>query len=153
MSDSMFDGIVRRMARKLAQRHIDRALDAQQNGGLFNFEECRTEVKTSFWAKKNRFAVFDQAYYGEWYWLGSDDALKGWRRFDRVDGYQDGWRAQVLSLAYNGWVNARIIEQFGWIDEVVGQQYVNCKGHLDKLNWQAAPRDEKCGTNWRQETS
>ncbi|MDH4570469.1 hypothetical protein E8E95_27645 [Pseudomonas sp. BN414] len=142
MSDSVFDGIVRRMARKLAQQHIAHALEALHYGGLFNFEECKQEVSQSFWARKNKFAVFDQAYYGEWYWLGSDDALKGWRRFERVEGYHDGWRAQVLSLAYNGWVNARVIEQFGWIDEVVGQQYINCKRHLDKLDWVDAPHDK-----------
>lgn len=142
MSDSIFDGVIRRMAQKLAQQHIARAIEAQIYGGLFDYEACKAEVRQNFWRRTTKFAVFDQAYYGEWYWLGSDDALKGWRRFERVEGYQDGWRAQVLSLACNGWVNPRVIEQFGWVDEVVGQQYVNCKRHLDKLNWMDAPQDQ-----------
>ncbi|AMM02796.1 MULTISPECIES: hypothetical protein [Pseudomonas] len=139
---TIFNEIIRNRARKLAEAHIKRALNDLQYGGQFNFEDCQRDIRNSYWQRKSVNFVFDRAYDGPWYLLGGDDALKGRRRFD-VPAYLEGWRGQILSLAYNGWVNPRVVQQYGWIDEVIGQQYINTKHQLDQLDWGSAPYDKR----------
>jgi hypothetical protein len=139
---TVFDEIIRHKARKLAKAHIKRALDDLKYGGQFNFEDCQRDIHNNYWQRKSINFVFDRAYDGPWYGLGGEDAIRGWRRFD-VPGYLQGWRNQILSLAFNGWVNPRVIQQHGWIDEVIGQQYIKSKHQLDQLDWESAPYDKK----------
>lgn len=139
---SILDDIIRHKARKLAKRHIQRALNDLMHGGHFDFEDCQREIRGSYWQRKSINFVFDKAYDGSWFLLGSEDAIRGCRRFD-VPAYLQGWRNQILSLAFNGWVNPHVIERYGWIDEVIGQQYINAKHHLDQLDWDSAPYDKK----------
>ncbi|MDZ5109715.1 hypothetical protein [Pseudomonas putida] len=133
---TIFNEIIRHKARKLAKAHIKRALDDLKGGGQFNFEDCQREIRNNYWQRKSANSVFDRAYDGLWSVLGGEDAIKGCRRFD-VPAYLQGWRSQILALAYNGWVNSRVIQQYGWIDidEVIGQQYINAKYQLDQLDW------------------
>lgn len=139
---TVFDEIIRYKARKLARAHIKRAVDGLKCGGHFNFEECQREVDNNYWQRKSVNLVFDMAYDGPWYLLGGDDAVKGWRRFD-VPAYLKGWRSQIVAFGLDGWVNPRIIQQYGWIDETIGQQYINTKYQLDQLDWESAPYDKK----------
>lgn len=139
---TIFNEIIRNRARKLAKAHIKQALNDLQCGGQFNFEDCKRDIRNSYWQRKSVNFTFDNAYDGPWSVLGSEDAIKGWRRFD-VPAYLQGWRSQILSLAYNGWVNPRVVQQYGWIDEVIGQQYINTKHQLDQLDWGSAPYDKK----------
>ncbi|WP_338920251.1 hypothetical protein V0M98_24435 [Pseudomonas silesiensis] len=139
---TVFDEIIRYKARKLAKAHIKRALDDLKYGGQFNFEDCQREINSNYWQRKSVDFVFSTAYDGPWYSLGGDDAEKGRKRFD-VPAYLKGWRNQILAFGFDGWVNPRIIQQYGWIDEVVGQQYTNAKHQLDQLDWEFAPYDKK----------
>ncbi|GHS82983.1 hypothetical protein PAGU2196_38170 [Pseudomonas sp. PAGU 2196] len=139
---TILDGIIRHQARKLAKAHIKLALDDLKGGGQLNFEECQREIRNSYWQRKSVNFVFDRAYDGPWSVLGGEDAIRGCRRFD-VPAYLEGWRIQIMSLAFNGWVNPRVIQQYGWIDEVIGQQYINAKHQLDQLDWDSAPYDKK----------
>jgi len=139
---TILDGIIRHKARKLAKTHIKLALDDLKCGGQFSFEDCQQEIQKNYWQRKSVDFVFDRAYDGQWYELGGEDAIRGWRRFD-VPGYLKGWRNQTLSLAYDGWVNPRVIQQYGWIDEVIGQQYINAKQQLDELDWESTPYDKQ----------
>ena len=138
---TVFDEIIRYKARKLAQVHIRRAVHQLTYDGQFNFEDYQREIN-NYWKRKSVNSVFENAYDGPWYALGSEDAQKGWRRFD-VPAYQKGWRSQVLAFALNGWVNPRIIHQYGWIDEAIGQQCINIKHQLDQLDWESAPYNKK----------
>lgn len=139
---TIFNEFIRHKARKLAKAHIKRALDDLKGGGQFNIEDCRREVHANFWRRNSLNFTFDGEYDGQWSVLGNEDAIRGWRRFD-VPAYLKGWRSQILSLAYSGWVNPRVIQQYGWIDEVIGQQYINAKHQLDQLDWDFAPYDKK----------
>ncbi|VVP04745.1 hypothetical protein PS900_03029 [Pseudomonas fluorescens] len=139
---TIFNEIIRHKARKLAKAHIARALDDLKCGGQFSFESCQREIDSSYWQRKSVDLVFSTAYDGHWYLLGSEDAIKGRRRFD-VPGYVKGWRSQILALAFDGWVNPRVIQQYGWIDEVIGQQYINAKHQFNQLDWASAPYDKK----------
>ncbi|MFJ4442707.1 hypothetical protein ACIPZ8_11495 [Pseudomonas sp. NPDC089422] len=139
---TIFNEIIRYKARKLAKAHIKRALGDLEHGGRFDFEDCQRDIRNSYWQRKSVNFVFDRAYDRPWSLLGSEDAIRGCRRFD-VPAYLQGWRSQILSLAYNGWVNPRVVQQYGWIDEVVGQQYINTKHQLDQLDWGSAPYDKK----------
>jgi hypothetical protein len=139
---TIFNEIIRHKARKLANAHIKRALDGLKYGGQFRFEDCKREIESSYWQRKSVDLVFSTAYDGPWYLLGDADALKGWRRFD-VPAYLKGWRNQIMALSFDGWVNPRIIQQYGWIDETIGQQYINTKYQLDQLDWESAPYDKK----------
>lgn len=139
---TVFDEIIRYKARKLARAHIKRAVDGLRYGGHFNFGECQREVDNNYWQRKSVNLVFDMAYDGPWYLLGGDDAVKGRRRFD-VPAYLKGWRSQIVAFGFDGWVNPRIIQQYGWIDETIGQQYINTKYQLDQLDWESAPYDKK----------
>lgn len=138
---TIFDEIIRYKARKLAQAHVKRAVSELTYGGPFNFEDYQREIN-NYWKLKSVNSVFEKAYDGPWYLLGSDDAEKGRKRFD-VPAYLKGWRDQVLSLAFNGWVNPRIIKQYGWIDETIGEQCISIKHQLDQLDWDSAPYDKK----------
>lgn len=139
---TVFDEIIRYKARKLARAHIKRAVDGLRYDGHFSFDECQREVDNSYWHRKSVNLVFDMAYDGLWYLLGSEDAVKGRRRFD-VPAYLKGWKSQIVAYGFDGWVNPRIIQQYGWIDEVIGRQYINAKHQLDQLDWEAAPSDKK----------
>lgn len=139
---TVFDEIIRYKARKLAQTHIKRAVDDLRCGGQFNFEDCQREISNNYWQRKSVNFVFGTAYDSPWYLLGDDDARKGWRRFD-VPAYVKGWRNRIVAFSFDGWVNPRIIQQYGWIDETIGQQYVNTKHQLDQLDWESAPYDKK----------
>lgn len=134
--------IIRHKARRLAKTHIKRALAELKRDKQFNFEDCQREISDNYWQRKSVNYVFDGAYEGPWYLLGDADALKGWRRFD-VPAYLKGWRNRIMALSFDGWVNPRIIQQYGWIDETIGQQYINSKHQLDQLNWECAPYDKK----------
>lgn len=139
---TIFNEIIRNRAQKLAKAHIKRALDDLQCGGQFNFEDCQRDIRNSYWQRKSVNCTFDNAYDGPWSVLGGEDAIKVWRRFD-VPAYLQGWRNQIVSLAFNGWVNPRVFQQCGWIDEVIGQQYINAKHQFDQLDWDSAPYDKK----------
>jgi hypothetical protein len=139
---TIFNEIIRNRAQKLAKAHIKRALDDLKGGGQFSFEDCQREIRNSYWQRKSVNFTFDNAYGGPWSVLGSEDAIKGWRRFD-IPAYLQGWRNQIVALAFDGWVNPRVIQQYGWIDEVIGQQYINAKQQLDQLDWNSAPYDKK----------
>jgi len=138
---TVFDEIIRYKARKLAQTHIKRAVNELMCGGQFNFEDYQREIN-NYWQRKSVNFVFENAYDSPWYTLGGEDAQKGQKRFE-VPAYQKGWRSQVLAFAFNGWVNPRIIKQYGWIDETIGQQCINIKHQLDQLDWESAPYDKK----------
>jgi hypothetical protein len=138
---TIFNEIIRYKARNLAQVHIKRAVHQLMYGGYFNFEDYQREIN-NYWKLKSVNSVFENAYDGPWYLLGGADALKGWRRFD-VPAYLKGWRNQIMALSFDGWVNPRIIQQYGWMDETIGQQYINAKHQLDQLDWEFAPYDKK----------
>lgn len=139
---TIFNNIIRHKAQKLAKAHIKQALDDLKYGGQFSFVDCQRDISNNYWKRKSVNMVFDTAYNGPWSLLGSEDAVRGVRRF-KVPAYLQGWRNQIVSLVFNGWVNPRVIQQFGWIDEVVGQQYINAKYQLDQLDWESAPYDKK----------
>lgn len=139
---TILNEIIRHRARKLANAHIKRALDDLKYGGQFRFEDCEREIESSYWQRKSVDLVFRTAYDGQWHLLGGADALKGSRRFD-VPAYLKGWRNQIMALSFDGWVNPRIIQQFGWIDETIGQRYINAKHQLDQLDWESAPYHKK----------
>jgi hypothetical protein len=139
---TIWNEIIRRKARKLAKAHIKRALGDLKSGGHFSFEDCQPEIRNSYWQRKSVDFVFDRAYDGSWSELGSEDAIRGYSRFD-VPAYLQGWRNQIMALAFNGWVNPRVVQQYGWIDEVIGQQYINAKHQLDQLDWDLASYDKK----------
>lgn len=139
---TVFDTVIRHKARKLAHTHIKRAIDSLRNTGQFNFEDCQRDISDSFWQRKSINFVFSKAYEGPWYTLGEGDAQKGSKRFD-VPAYLKGWRNQILSLSFDGWVNPRIIQQYGWVDETIAQQLINIKHQLDQLDWETAPHNTK----------
>lgn len=132
-----FNSFVRSKARKLAELHVKQALDMLRYNGQFSFDGFQKEIDNNYWNRKNINCVFERAYDHPWYTLGHDDATKGLKRF-AVPAYEKGWRDQVLSLSYNGWINARIVNCHGWIDETISQQLSNIKRDLDLLDWESA---------------
>jgi hypothetical protein len=137
---SLIDGIIRRKARIMARTHIKHALNALRTGEQFSFNDCQHEINHSYWYRKSVDFVFEKAYENPWYILGREDALKGRRQFD-LPQYVAGWRNQILSLSFDGWVNPRIIQQYGWIDEAIEQQYNNTKHEIDRLAWGGRRRE------------
>ncbi|MFJ2320016.1 hypothetical protein [Pseudomonas sp. NPDC087817] len=133
---ALLNEVIRYKARRLAEVHIKGAVHDLTQGQQFNFESCKRQMN-NYWKRKSVNLVFENAYDSPWYALGSEDALKGWRRFD-VPAYQKGWRSQILAFAFVGWINPRIIQQYGWIDKAIGQQFINIKHDIDQLDWEAA---------------
>lgn len=148
---SVLDEIIRYKARTLAEAHIKRAVNEIVCGGQFNFEDCQREIN-NYWQRKSVNLAFENAYNGPWYTLGGEDAQVGLRRFE-VPAYQKGWRNKILAFALNGWVNPRIMKQYGWIDEAISQQCINIKHQLDQLNWKSAPYDKNNRTELNKSTS
>jgi hypothetical protein len=139
----MLNDVIRYKARKHAVAHVKRALqEIRSDGYEFDYEPMLREIKASYWYQKSVNFTYQTAYDGPWHELGANDALKGWRRFD-VPAYATGWRNQIMALAFDGWVNPRIIERHGFIDEVIGQQYINSKRLIDELDWSLAPSNPK----------
>ncbi|MDD1975216.1 hypothetical protein [Pseudomonas tussilaginis] len=134
MPDSIFNDIVRYKARKLAQKHVKRALHDFQYGGQFDFKECLREINNNYWQRKSVNMIFDTAYAGPWYVLGGDDALKGRKRFD-VPAYLDGWKNQVWSLTIDGWISPQIIKQFGFANDDIRQYAKRMKHELNQLEF------------------
>lgn len=139
---TVFNSVVRYMARKLAHAHIKRALDSLRDSGPFDYGNCLREINANYWKRKSVDLVFSNAYANPWYMLGQADALKGIRRFETPD-YAKGWRNEVLSLSINGWLNPRIIQQYGWIDASVEQEYLILKNQLDQLDWNAGSQSQR----------
>ncbi|MDT4815394.1 hypothetical protein FQZ97_484220 [compost metagenome] len=136
MLDTIFNDIVRYKARKLAQKHVKRALQDLQYGGKFDFEECQREINRNYWNRNTVNSPFDTAYKGPWYALGGDDALKGLKRFD-VPSYLDGWKAEIIAMTFNGWISPGIIQQFGFVNDDIRQYTKRMKYELNQLDLDA----------------
>ncbi|MDG6381302.1 hypothetical protein QCD83_20800 [Pseudomonas savastanoi pv. phaseolicola] len=134
---AVLNSIIRYKARKLALAHIKRALESLRDSSPFDFQDCQREINDNYWRRKSVNFMFSNAYEGPWYKLGQDDALEGRKRFD-VPAYVEGWRNEILSLSFNGWLNPHIIQQYGWIDGAVGNEYLILKHQIDQLDWDAA---------------
>lgn len=134
---TVLNSVIRYKARKLALAHIKRALENLRNFGPCNFEDYQREINANYWKRKSADYIFSNAYKGPWYRLGQDDAVKGTKRFE-VPDYANGWRDEILSLSFKGWVNPHIIQQYGWIDGAVGKEYLILKHQIDQLDWDAA---------------
>lgn len=133
MLATILDDIIRYKARKLAQKHIKRALLDIQGGGQFDFEECQQEINHNYWHRKSVNAVWGDAYGGPWYELGGKDAIKARRRFD-VPAYLQGWEHQIMALAFDGWINPEIICKFGVVSDKIRPNIRGIKSALNDLD-------------------
>jgi len=127
--------IVRYMAARLARKQIESAVAF---GGEFDSQRFTNEAANSYWKRKSCDFNFEKGYGDEWYKLGQKDALNGIFRSKEIaiDSYKRGWLNEIYALSHQGWINPKIIKNYGWLDNHVINEYRIIKtNYIDQLNW------------------